>query len=54
MFLLFTISVVLIQAMTDISIKTHKALADVSRFLILEELRGQGGLDSRELGSPGS
>jgi predicted ArsR family transcriptional regulator len=35
---------------TDISIKTHKALADVSRLRILEELRGQGGLDSRELG----
>jgi predicted ArsR family transcriptional regulator len=36
--------------MIDISIKTHKALADVSRFRILEELRGQGALDSRELG----
>ena len=36
--------------MTDLSIKTHKALADVSRSRILEELRGQGGLDSRELG----
>ena len=36
--------------MTDISIKTHKALADVSRLRILEELGGQGGLDSRELG----
>jgi predicted ArsR family transcriptional regulator len=36
--------------MTDISIKTHKALADVSRLRILEELRGQGPLDSRELG----
>jgi predicted ArsR family transcriptional regulator len=36
--------------MMDISIKTHKALADVSRLRILEELRGQGGLDSRELG----
>ncbi|HZK74329.1 MAG TPA: winged helix-turn-helix transcriptional regulator, partial [Clostridia bacterium] len=36
--------------MTDISVQTHKALADVSRFRILEELRGQGGLDSRELG----
>jgi predicted ArsR family transcriptional regulator len=35
---------------TDISIKTHKALADVSRLRILEELRGQGALDSRELG----
>jgi predicted ArsR family transcriptional regulator len=35
---------------TDISIKTHKALADVSRLRILEELGGQGGLDSRELG----
>jgi predicted ArsR family transcriptional regulator len=37
--------------MIDSSIKTHKALADVSRFRILEELRGQGALDSRELGS---
>jgi predicted ArsR family transcriptional regulator len=36
--------------MTDTSIKTHRALADVSRLRILEELRGQGGLDSRELG----
>jgi predicted ArsR family transcriptional regulator len=36
--------------MTDISIKTHKALADASRLRILEELRGQGALDSRELG----
>jgi predicted ArsR family transcriptional regulator len=36
--------------MTDLSIKTHKALADVSRLRILEELRGQGRLDSRELG----
>jgi predicted ArsR family transcriptional regulator len=36
--------------MTDLSIKTLKALADVSRSRILEELRGQGGLDSRELG----
>src|SRR5450759_1851937 len=36
--------------MPDISIKTHKALADVSRLRILEELRGQGALDSRELG----
>jgi predicted ArsR family transcriptional regulator len=35
---------------TDISIKTHKALADVSRLRILEELRGQAALDSRELG----
>jgi predicted transcriptional regulator len=37
--------------MTDISVKTHKALADVSRLRILEELRGQGALDSHELGS---
>ena len=36
--------------MTDVSVKTHKALADISRFRILEELRGQGPLDSRELG----
>jgi predicted ArsR family transcriptional regulator len=36
--------------MIDFSIKTHKALADVSRLRILDELRGQGGLDSRELG----
>jgi len=36
--------------MPDISLKTHKALADVSRLRILEELRGQGPLDSRELG----
>lgn len=36
--------------MADLSVKTHKALADVSRFRILEELRGQGALDSRELG----
>jgi predicted ArsR family transcriptional regulator len=48
--LLFTVSIVLFGAMTDPSIKTHKALADVSRLRILEELRGQGGLDSRELG----
>ena len=37
--------------MTDVSVKTHKALADISRFRILEELRGQGPLDSRKLGS---
>ncbi|MGZ3460365.1 MAG: helix-turn-helix transcriptional regulator [Archangium sp.] len=36
--------------MPDLSIKTHRALADVSRLRILEELRAQGGLDSRELG----
>ena len=36
--------------MADLSVKTHKALADVSRFRILEELRGKGALDSRELG----
>ncbi|HVC75192.1 MAG TPA: helix-turn-helix domain-containing protein [Candidatus Micrarchaeaceae archaeon] len=36
--------------MADPSVKTHKALADVSRFRILEDLRGRGPLDSRELG----
>ena len=36
--------------MPDTSVKTHRALADVSRLRILEELRAQGGLDSRELG----
>jgi len=36
--------------MTDLSVRTHKALADVSRFRILEDLRGRGPLDSRELG----
>jgi len=36
--------------MADLSVKTHKALADVSRFRILEDLRGRGPLDSRELG----
>ena len=35
---------------TDPALKTHKALADVSRFRILEELRGRGPLDSRQLG----
>ena len=34
----------------DSSLKTHKALGDVSRFRILEELRVRGRLDSRELG----
>ncbi len=34
----------------DLSLRTHKALSDVSRLRILEELRGQGLLDSRELG----
>lgn len=36
--------------MPEISVKTHRALADVSRLRILEELRAQSGLDSRELG----
>ena len=36
--------------MIDVSVTTHKALADVSRLRILEDLRGQGPLDSRELG----
>jgi predicted ArsR family transcriptional regulator len=35
---------------SDSSLKTHKALGDVSRFRILEELRVRGPLDSRELG----
>ena len=34
----------------DPVLRTHRALGDVSRFRILEELRGQGTLDSRELG----
>ena len=34
----------------DPSLRTHKALSDVSRFRILEELRSGGPLDSRELG----
>ena len=34
----------------DRELQTHKALGDVSRFRILEELRGRGRLDSRELG----
>jgi predicted ArsR family transcriptional regulator len=34
----------------DSALKTHKALGDVSRFRILEELRVRGPLDSRELG----
>lgn len=35
---------------SDPAVKTHKALAYVSRFRILEELRGRGRLDSRQLG----
>lgn len=35
---------------SDPALKTHKALAEVSRFRILEELRGRGRLDSRQLG----
>ena len=31
-------------------LQTHRALGDVSRFRMLEELRGRGRLDSRELG----
>lgn len=34
----------------DPSLRTHKALSDVSRFRILEELRSGGPLDSHELG----
>lgn len=34
----------------DRELQTHKALGDVSRFRILEELRAHGRLDSRELG----
>src|SRR5450759_4404247 len=34
----------------DPAFQIHKALSDVSRFRILEELRGQGPFDSRELG----
>ena len=34
----------------DPELKTHKALSEVSRFRILEELRAAGPLDSRELG----
>jgi predicted ArsR family transcriptional regulator len=34
----------------DPSLQTHKALSDVSRFRILEELRAAGPMDSRELG----
>ena len=34
----------------DRDLQTHKALGDVSRFRILEELRAHGRLDSRELG----
>lgn len=36
---------------TDRELQTHKALGDVSRSRILEELRGHGRLDSRQLGS---
>ncbi|MGH7765718.1 MAG: helix-turn-helix transcriptional regulator [Candidatus Dormibacteraceae bacterium] len=48
--LLFTINTVLFKRMLDPSLRTHRALADVSRVRILEELRGQGPLDSRQLG----
>ncbi len=34
----------------DPDLRTHRALSDVSRFRILEELRTRGRLDSRELG----
>jgi predicted ArsR family transcriptional regulator len=34
----------------DLALRTHKALGEVSRFRILEELRGRGPLDSRQLG----
>ena len=34
----------------DRELQTHKALGDVSRFRLLEELRTRGRLDSRELG----
>lgn len=34
----------------DSALRTHKALGDVSRFRILEELRSRGPLDSRQLG----
>lgn len=34
----------------DPSVRAHRALGDVSRFRILEELRSQGPLDSRQLG----
>ena len=34
----------------DPALQTHKALGDVSRFRMLEELRARGPLDSRELG----
>lgn len=34
----------------DRELQTHKALGDVSRFRILEELRAHGRLDSRQLG----
>ncbi|MGH7762394.1 MAG: helix-turn-helix transcriptional regulator [Candidatus Dormibacteraceae bacterium] len=36
--------------MLDPSLRTHRALAGVSRFRILEELRGRGQLDSLQLG----
>lgn len=34
----------------DPELQTHRALGDISRFRILEELRSKGPLDSRELG----
>jgi len=34
----------------DPAVRAHKALGDISRFRILEELRNQGALDSRQLG----
>lgn len=34
----------------DPSVRAHRALGEVSRFRILEELRSQGPLDSRQLG----
>ncbi len=41
----------IIQAVVaDPELQTHKALGDVSRFRIFEELRTRGRLDSRELG----
>ena len=35
---------------SDPALRTHKALGDISRFRIIEELRGQGPLDSQQLG----
>ena len=35
---------------SDPALRTHKALGDISRYRIIEELRGQGPLDSRQLG----